>query len=525
MKQWIAWRYYTVVLAVSLPCLSGACFAATAVRPIVQENFQKLLESRACPGCDLAGADLTRANLKGVNLEGANLAGSKLTLADLSGANLKKANLQGANLGGADMAQVDLEGANLTGAILEGAFLDSAKMKGNIMTRPPVEDAPAHSGEKVFVPDESQSKSKPYTQDLPVADAGATPEHTGQKPVEPAAVAPVKAQAAPVAPAVIQAQPDQSQSKKLMPMSEAIVPVKEPRLKTPPEQTEAGPTSSNEAPPPADKQVAVATVEQPEPEVAKPLSQPAVDKSNGQGDLSKEPVTTPASAETGASKPLPAIGSPPAKDTEVATSPSQKPSVSASKGQPSQPVTAQQPAVDTAASAASLKKTEQAETVADDTPAMHPIKEPEVANQQEAPPEPKHEDAKKDATAPMAPKLPEIGADKQRLIAQLFEKKRCVDCDLSRVDLSGKDMDGFDLERSNLRGSNLRGADLSETNLKGANFSEAQLQEADLRKADLYRTNFSGADLTGARLEKALVDATDFSEARGVNLEGAVVSK
>ena len=40
----------------------------------VQQSFRQLMETRACPSCDLAGADLTRTDLKGVNLEGANLA-------------------------------------------------------------------------------------------------------------------------------------------------------------------------------------------------------------------------------------------------------------------------------------------------------------------------------------------------------------------------------------------------------------------------------------------------------------------
>ncbi len=123
------------------------------------------------------------------------------------------------------------------------------------------------------------------------------------------------------------------------------------------------------------------------------------------------------------------------------------------------------------------------------------------------------------------PAVKQVDAGKQGLLTQLFDKKRCVGCDLSGVDLSGRSMGGFDLERANLAGSNLRGVGLGAANLKGSDFSNTQMQEADLRKADLYRADFSGADLTGARFQEALVDSTNFSGAIGVNLEGAIVSK
>ena len=529
MKQWIAWRYTAVVFSLSAPFFANTSIAATAVRPVVQQNFQTLLETRSCPGCDLAGADLTRANLKGVNLEGANLAGSKLTLADLSGANLKKANLQGANLGGADMAQVDLDGANLTGAILEGAFLDSAKMKGTIATRPPAEDAPAHGGEKVFVPDESQSKSKPYTQDLGDATVSQPEEKAAQKPAESVPVAPMKTQSSPtVAPVLVKPQTDQSQSKKLVPMSEAIVPAKETQPTAP------MPTSSNEAAPSADGQTVAtaatpaAPVEvQPEPMAkATPKVQPDDAKIKESRWPDKGAPLTAASTGESALKPQPVVSAPEEKNTSNAAASSQDARPAANKPLSAGPkATEQKPMAEPPVSATSPQPADQAEKITEVAATEGSVKEQKIAEPKADLPDASSEVAKKAISAPAAPKPAEISADKQRLIAQLFEKKRCVDCDLAQVDLSGKDMDGFDLERSNLQGSNLRGADLGETNLKGANFSDAQLQDADMRKADLYRTNFSGADLTGARLEKALVDATDFTGAVGVNLDGAVVSK
>jgi hypothetical protein len=171
---------------------SGQTAPPGSSRPIVQENFRQLLATNACPSCDLAGADLTRLKLAGANLEGANLAGVKFSLADLSGANLRNANLQGANLGGADLANADLEGANLTGALLEGAFLATAKMTGSIQTRPGrAAEVVEGIGEKVFVPDEAQPKSKPYTQEVIVDQSTG---RSGAEAPEPVVVMPTTAE-------------------------------------------------------------------------------------------------------------------------------------------------------------------------------------------------------------------------------------------------------------------------------------------------------------------------------------------
>ena len=123
-------------LAVVLLCGFGTIEAdAAAPRSAVQQNVQRLLKTKTCPGCDLSGANLNQCKLENANLEGANLAGAQLSLADLSGANLRKANLQKANLSGADLGHTDLEGANLTGAVLEGAAFNATRMKGRIVNR------------------------------------------------------------------------------------------------------------------------------------------------------------------------------------------------------------------------------------------------------------------------------------------------------------------------------------------------------------------------------------------------------
>lgn len=202
---------------ISLALLTATSHAASTgpTRPVVQQNFKQLLETKACPGCDLAGADLTRVDLKDANLEGANLAGAKLYLANLANANLQGANLQGAALGGADLANADLRGANLTGAILEGAYLDTAKMQGKVVTSKPYEDeALAGVGEKVYVPDESQSKPMPFTQDSAVTES--TAPSTSSQPV-------LESKGESVDPSPSQ-QPQEVKSKQAVAMSDAVVP-------------------------------------------------------------------------------------------------------------------------------------------------------------------------------------------------------------------------------------------------------------------------------------------------------------
>ncbi len=210
--------------------LSCAASPLGSPRPEAQANFQQLLKTKSCPGCDLAGANMIRMDLRGVDLEGANLAGAKLFLADLAGANLKNANLQGASLGGADLADADLRGANLTGAVLEGAFLETAKIDGDFITRPHAEeDSFAGSGEKVYVPAEDQSKQMPYTHDVavgerqdlespPPAIQDADPGDSDQ-PVSQSEVIPSSKPAQSLEPSVT----EKATSKKMVPMADAVV--------------------------------------------------------------------------------------------------------------------------------------------------------------------------------------------------------------------------------------------------------------------------------------------------------------
>jgi uncharacterized protein YjbI with pentapeptide repeats len=95
----------------------------------IENNVDKLIETKSCPECDLSDANLTGADLTGANLgrailfltnlSDADLTNANLYGADLQAANLTEANLTGADLTGADLAEADLTGANLTDAILD----------------------------------------------------------------------------------------------------------------------------------------------------------------------------------------------------------------------------------------------------------------------------------------------------------------------------------------------------------------------------------------------------------------------
>ncbi|MCI5144262.1 MAG: hypothetical protein D3923_01750 [Candidatus Electrothrix sp. AR3] len=141
----------------------------------IQKNFNRLISTKACRGCNLSGAILNRVDLSGVNLEGANLEGAKLNLTNLSGANLRNANLKAAALGGADLAGADLRGANMNGAIVGGAYITDTKLdKGQIKQDEPYK-ADEEPATKIFsspekglpveekTPQEEQAKPTPST--------------------------------------------------------------------------------------------------------------------------------------------------------------------------------------------------------------------------------------------------------------------------------------------------------------------------------------------------------------------------
>lgn len=80
------------------------------------KNLSRLLETKACPSCNLKGVDLAGADLSAVDLSSAKLNQANLSNANLTGSDLSFANLTGANLDGADFSQAKLTGVTLADA-------------------------------------------------------------------------------------------------------------------------------------------------------------------------------------------------------------------------------------------------------------------------------------------------------------------------------------------------------------------------------------------------------------------------
>lgn len=117
--------------------LFGMVLPSQAARP---EDVQQLLQTQACPGCDLSdadlsyahliGADLREANLQGANLEGANLEGADMTGADLRNARLFETYLTNASLNRSNLANADLTNAIAFHADTRGANLSNLTIAG-----------------------------------------------------------------------------------------------------------------------------------------------------------------------------------------------------------------------------------------------------------------------------------------------------------------------------------------------------------------------------------------------------------
>ncbi|PIE69757.1 MAG: hypothetical protein CSA21_00670 [Deltaproteobacteria bacterium] len=555
------------ILFLSLVFLgAGTIVQATAPgsqRPEVQKNFQQLIETNACPGCDLAGINLTRVDLSGANLEGANLAGAKLYLADLSQANLRDANLQGAGLGGTDLAEADLSGANLTGAILEGAFLDTAKMEGRVISRNISDDKDlAGASEKVFVPDEQSGKPSPYSQDVVI---GARRDFGEPPPT----VEPTKASVAKDRPAGSSGvAPDNGVvAKKSVPMGEAVLPREKPTSAKKPKSTAAVAVSADTevTASPAVKKVLpavkslptmldnadVAGVPDGPPPQALPTNAEQIKRRDQVAIVKpaaevKRVVVLPGAKSrkiirAGTSEPVVDEGepSPPAADKQATTALSSQVEASgpASKQAPGEKVDDSGAGREGGGEVTAVQHVQGSETVVDpvegqaeQSPAYE-VKMKEASASTGA----RENLAQKDttllaagldaATAYSAEAPTDAAARQQAALEQLDDTDACVDCDLSGVDLAGRRLGGADLERINLSGANLQGVNFKKANLKGANLSRADLQGAVLSKADLYKVDFSGADLTGAAFDGALIDSADFTGAIGVNIEGAIHSE
>lgn len=116
------WRS-SVPRLVTLLALSGGALAGCESEQ--EKVVRRLLETRACNGCQLAGA-----RLEGAALPGAQLQQAMLREARLAQANLRGADLTGASLTSTDLRRADLQGARFDGAYLTGAQLQDANLEG-----------------------------------------------------------------------------------------------------------------------------------------------------------------------------------------------------------------------------------------------------------------------------------------------------------------------------------------------------------------------------------------------------------
>ncbi len=510
--------YFVCCMFIGFSAVNGHAAPIGSGRSIVQKNFQQLVKTNGCPGCDLAGAVLTRVDLSGADLSGANLAGAKCNLADFSGANLRGANLQGANLGGADLAGADLTGANLTGAILQGAYLKGAKIDGVLTDQAGDQDSEA-TGETVFVPDGAKSKHAPYSQEVAIEnkrDLEETPPTVSKN--QDKNTDNVRAKQPPVAP--------MTDSKHPVAMADAVVPssaatlsnqkteeetavvlneqkkqpvVAKKTVAATPEKVELEPSSETTIGVDKDSAVhdMIARIEADSPDKNPPAIKKKARADVAGPDAGKPKMVQDKSRPKATAVPVveasPEIHATTPKTTEAGRQ--QNKTVSVTTKTDGQATTVAAPAAGDAAATAGTPGAAVSQSVAGIKngagPLLYTVETPAQA-----------------------------AAEKQALVDRLLDTDACVECDLAGVDLSGKRLKGVDLERANLAGADLSDTNLSEANLKGADLAGANLRGADLSEADLYKADLTDADLTGADLSEASTDSADFTGAQGVPVTG-----
>lgn len=136
-----------VAFAVGTVLLSSMLTARTA-QAADEAAIRQLIETNACPGCDLHEADFRRLDLSGADLSGADLEGANFYYANLDGAQLTDTNMIDVNLGyasargalmnGADLRyaifeRTDLSGASLLQADLRESYIRGADFTGTLM--------------------------------------------------------------------------------------------------------------------------------------------------------------------------------------------------------------------------------------------------------------------------------------------------------------------------------------------------------------------------------------------------------
>jgi len=521
----------------------------------VQENINTLIKTNGCAQCNLANADLNRLDLSGSDLRNADLSGATFFLADLSGANLSGAILRGAQFGGTDMAQADMREADLRGANLTGAYTVGSLMDGTLVDKEMIdEDAEAGLHEKVFIPDDEQSKELPEKQEVTISkrrDFDAVPpvidstKLIESDPVQgPSSLTreqeapPVKI-VAPVRHITISEQEVESPPQ-VIPVAVEQGAMEEDKAavdgrSTPVEFVAGGSvktriepeyqeledtkkTDMNPVPPTSEEPVElfVASKEADNKEGAVP-GESDFAESKQENELLAEQTDTamvlePAEGNVAVQETVMVSDNTETKKKETTpTAPKQEsfgpvmPSNEKHAAETKKEQDDPGQEIEAAASSSTLPTAQEP---------SRPVT-PEVQESDLVPVTAMSDKAEVTENSIDAPE----GAPTELSLLKLLDANKCYECNLTGVDLSGKNLDEADLEGSNLSGALLEGVDFSEANLKGVLFLKANLKNADFREADLYKADFSGADLTGADFGGAQLDETNFSGAIGYNTE------
>ena len=486
----------------------------------IQKNFNRLVATKQCPGCNLRGAVLTRMDLREADLQGADLSDAKLSLTNLSKANLRNAVLRGAALAGADFAGTDLRGVDLTEVQLAGAYLKEALLDQEI------------TPEKPYEPEELP-QALPEEADLPETSTPVLPLPPAQELITPEqeAVAPAAKEEEVLPPTVPAADTSAG-------TEESSAVFDPPELSDPPVKTvQESREKKKEAvrlPELPDIERRTATTVRP-----KELTSIAEVQIGDPGQADNLPDTLPDTAKAERTKAegktaglddIPVIYTTPEEEkVEIENKGSELSlwdtftslfgSDTEEKEETAKAVVEQvkkdvQPAtqqrVSVPVSAAGRESEPEQEVLV--TPAL---KRPQSESNQE------RAEAEQQVGAYNVETFGQSRAKLQTLVDKLHEEKRCVSCNLAGADLAGQDLEEVDLERADLSGAQLERTDLRTANLKGVNFTDANLKNADLRGADLYLADFTNADLTGAQLQGALIDSTTFTGAIGAKVEAA----
>jgi len=482
----------------------------------IQKNFNRLVTTKKCPGCDLKGAVLTRMDLREANLQGADLSAAKLSLTNLSKANLKNAVLRGAVLGGADFSGADLRGVDLTDAQLAGAYLKEALLDQEI------------TPEKSYEPEELP-EALPEEADLPETSTLVSPLPPVEELItpEPDAVAPAPA----------------AEEEEVLPSTVPSADLGEEALRPAenPADTSAGIEESNAVLTPSEPS------ELPE-QSAKKTAQESREKKKEAVRLPELPDIEGRAATTVRPKELVPIAEAQIVDSGQADNlPDALPDTDTAQAESKTAGLDDIPVIDTTpeeekggienkdselslwdtftslfgSDTAEKEKTEKAVTQSGAAKKEVPdlkASEMKVVAQ-------KKKDVQSTAQQQVGAYTVEtFGQSRARVrtsVDKLHKEKSCVSCDLAGADLADKDLEEVDLERADLSGAKLEKTDLRAANLKGVNFTDANLKNADLRGADLYLADFTNADLTGAQLQGALIDSTTFTGAVGAKVEAA----